>query len=189
MGRGLPGACRWGCAGCRGSSSGLSPTSSFWESRVPRRPEGGAGEQDLPGLSREGDAHPPHSGVTLRGGAGRGGDGEGPAPEACRLDHGTFQVREPRDRPPLLFIDTFAQCVLTALLLDWVWGGLHSLSSLTLWGTPRGPGPLHVLPWTLSLWGSSPKPRGRGMGGVLLPPPPPASRGNLKASVASGAGL
>lgn len=108
-------------------------------------------------------------------GAGRGGDGEGPAPEVCRLEHGTFQVREPRDRPPLLFIDTFAQCVLTALLLDWVWGGLHSQSSLTLWGTPRGPGSLHVLPWTLSLWGSSPQPRGRGDGRS----PPSSTPGHL----------
>lgn len=53
--RGLPGVCRWGCAGCRGSSSGLSPACPFWESRVPRRPEGGAGEcvgeQGLPSLS------------------------------------------------------------------------------------------------------------------------------------------
>lgn len=53
--RGLPGVCRWGCAGCRGSSSGLSPACPFWESRVSRRPEGGAGEcvgeQGLPSLS------------------------------------------------------------------------------------------------------------------------------------------
>lgn len=111
---------------------------------------------------------------------GRGGAGEGPAPEVCRLEHGTFQVREPRDRPPLLFIDTFAQCVFMALLLDWVWGGCHSQSSLTLGGTPRGPGPLHILLWTLSLWGSSLQPRGQGMGGVPLPPPRPASQGGPK---------
>ena len=110
---------------------------------------------------------------------GRGGAGEGPAPEVCRLEHGTFQVREPRDRPPLLFIDTFAHCVFMALLLDWVWGGCHSQSSLTLGGTPRGPGPLHILLWTLSLWGSSLQPRGQGMGGVPFPHPDPPPRGDL----------
>lgn len=76
-----------------GALSGLPFT---WENRVPRRPEGEAGgcvgEQGLPSLSgRVTLTHP------TQGHRG-GGAGEGPAPEVYGLEHGTFQVREPRDR-------------------------------------------------------------------------------------------
>lgn len=78
MGRGLPGVCHWGCAGCRGSSSGaLSSLPLLGE---PRPQEARGSGRRVSGRTRpawpvgEGDAHPPHSGVTVWGGAELGRD-------------------------------------------------------------------------------------------------------------------
>lgn len=109
----------------------------------------------------------------------RGGAGEGPAPEVYRLEHRTFQVREPRDRPP---------CYLLTRLLNvflWLccWTGCRA-GSQRVFTHPRGDtqrsGALAHPPVDPELVGlATPTPR-TGNGRSPPSPPPPASQGGPK---------